>query len=686
MSKFNHKKSLALKDYLIRAAILLASVALIVYLLPHEGKFNYQYEVGKPWRYGHLIATFDFPIYKDSSSIQMERDSVLHQYQPYYRINSKIENEQIDRLQNAFNTTLKGQVPPSYLPYIVNAMHVVYTRGIISSDEYANFGEDSTKAVRIFSQNEATPYPVSSLFSTKTAYEYIMRADTIHYDRGLLQRCDLNEYITPNLIFDEEKSKALKVELLNNISYANGLVLSGQKIIDRGEIVNQQTYNILESLHRESVKRSDTVRQERILVVGQIIFVVLMMLCFTLYLSLFRKDYYEKPRTILLLFSLIVLYPIATSFLVRHNLYSVFMIPYAMAPMFVRVFTDSRTAAMTHITLILLCSVALHSPYEFILIQFVSGMAAIYSLRELSQRSQLIKSAIIVTLASAVVYFAVDLMRVDDLHKLDTSMYSYFVINGILLLFAYPLMFLIEKTFGFCSNVTLVELSNINNDLLQNLSEVAPGTFQHSMQVANLAAEVANKIGAHSQLVRTGALYHDIGKMVNPAFFTENQTNVNPHETLRFDQSAQIIIGHVTEGLRLAERYRLPKVIEDFIATHHGRSKTKYFYISYKNKFPNEPIDDALFTYPGPNPTTREQAILMMADAVEAASHSLKEYTEENLTALTSNIIDTQVNEGYFRKCPITYADIDLAKQIFAEKLKMVYHTRISYPELKNNA
>ncbi len=326
-------------------------------------------------------------------------------------------------------------------------------------------------------------------------------------------------------------------------------------------------------------------------------------------------------------------------------------------------------------------------PYEFILLQIPTGLVAIYSLRELSQRSQLFRTAILVTLTYLALYFAFELMTENDLNKLNRVMYLDFLINGIMLLFAYPFLFLLEKLFGFTSNVTLVELSNVNNALLRRLSEQAPGTFQHSMQVANLATEAANRIGAKSQLVRTGALYHDIGKMENPAFFTENQLGgVNPHKNLPYEQSAQIVINHVKDGLRMAEKNNLPRAIRNFISTHHGRGKTKYFYISWKNEHPDETPNDELFTYPGPNPFSKETAILMMADAVEAASRSLPDYTENTISNLVEKIIDSQTEEGYFRNCPITFQDIETVKGVFKEKLMTIYHTRISYPELNNNA
>ena len=338
---------------------------------------------------------------------------------------------------------------------------------------------------------------------------------------------------------------------------------------------------------------------------------------------------------------------------------------------------------MAHMVSILMCSIVLRYPYEFLLLQTVAGLTAIHSLRELSQRSQLFRTAFCITLLYCLTYFSYELITENDLSKLNAAMYVNFLINGVLLLFTYPFLFVVEKMFGFTSNVTLVELSNINHPLLRQLSEVAPGTFQHTMQVANLAAEAANKIGAKSQLVRTGALYHDIGKMGNPVFFTENQNGVNPHKNLTYEQSAQVVINHVTYGMKLAEKHNLPKVIRDFITTHHGAGKTKYFYISYMNEHPGEPIDESIFTYPGPNPWTREQAILMMADSVEAASHSLKEYTEESINGLVDKIIDSQMADGFFRECPITFKDIATIKALFKEKLKAVYHTRISYPELK---
>ena len=684
MRSFKTNQRFSYKNLIYKSLIFIATVSVIVYFLPNEGKFNYQFDINKPWKYGLLQASFDFPIYKNDIQVQKEQDSILADYQPYFQIDKEAEKNVLSKLREDYNKTLRHSLPGTdYVRYIERTLKALYEDGIIAGNDLKRMEEDSIIAIRLVDKNVATSRFIDQLYTVKEAYEYLLNADTTHYKKKILQQCNLNDYITPNLVYDEEKSEAAQKDLLSNISWANGFVLNGQKIIDRGEIVDEQTYNILESLRKEWEKRSDSVQEKRLTLAGQILYVGIFLFCFMAYLELFRADYYERKGTLTLLFALIVFFPVLSSIMVEQNLSSIYVVPFAMIPIIVRVFLDSRTAFMAHVTIILLCSITLRFPHEFILLQVVAGMVAIYSLRELSQRSQLLRTALVVFISYALLYFAFELIHEDDLTKLNTRMYIYFMINGILLLFAYPLLFLLEKIFGFTSDVTLVELSNINNSLLREMSEVAPGTFQHSLQMANLAAAAANKIGGKSQLVRTGALYHDIGKMVNPAFFTENQSGVNPHKSLSYEQSAQVIISHITDGLKLAEKHNLPKVIKDFISTHHGRGLTKYFYTPYKNEHPDEEVDQEKFRYPGPNPFTKEQAVLMMADSVEAASRSLPEYTEESISTLVDKIIDTQVSEGYFKECPITFKDIATVKALFKEKLKTMYHTRISYPELR---
>lgn len=684
MNYFSANKHISYKKWLYRILIFIGVVSLIVYFQPREGKFSYQFDLNKPWKYGLLTASFDFPIYKDETLAEKERDSILQHFEPYFQSQKEVGKAMSKSLLLNYHSKLRHILPNTdYIRHLEKKLKEVYEAGIISSDDYAGLAQGSTEYIMIIDDKTANQHPISKLFTVKSAYEYILNSDSTHFDRNILRRCTLNEYLTPNLLYDREITESAKKDLLDNFSWASGVVQTGQKIIDRGEIIDKKTYNILESLRKESIKRSESSTQERLILIGQVLFVAILILCFMLYIDLFRKDFYQKKGNISILFILMLFFCITTEFLVSRRVLSVYMLPYVIIPITVRIFLDSRTAFITHVITIALCSITLRYPHEFMLLQIVAGLVAIFSLRELSQRSQLFRTAFLTTISYVLVYFALELITENDLSKLNVGVYVDFIINGILLLFIYPLLFLIEKTFGFTSNVTLVELSNINNSLLRKMSETVPGTFQHSMQVANLAAEAAVRVGAKSQLVRTGALYHDIGKMENPVFFTENQSGVNPHKSLSYEQSAQVVISHVTEGLRLADKNNLPKIIKEFISTHHGKGKTKYFYISWKNEHPNEEIDEALFTYPGPNPFTKEQAILMMADSVEAASRSLSEHTEESISLLVDKIIDTQVEEGCFKTCPITFKDIDTIKSVFKEKLKITYHTRVSYPELK---
>lgn len=681
MSIFNNTEENYWRNLATKTVLVCITVAIIVWFLPRNEGRMYRYDVGKPWMYGSVIAKFDFPIYKTDEAIKHEQDSLLKHFQPYYSLNPLIEKKQVERFLHDYEQGING-LPKEYVGIVAKQMQEIYQMGIINTNEYNNIFKDSTSMIRFVSGKNAKSLKVSSFYSTIAAYEHIFANEKLAAQRAILSRCNLNNYIEANIVYDKEKSDAEKNDLLSSIPLASGMVISGQKIIDRGEIVNDYTCRVLNSFDKEMKRRSSTQDEIMTTFIGQILFVLILVMMFTSYLTLFRKDYFEKPRSLTMLYTMITLFPILVSMMMKHNFFSVYIIPFAMAAIFVRVFMDSRTAFITHVTMILICAAAVKYQYEFIIVQLASGLVAIYSLRELSKRSQIFITAILVTISSCIVYLALQLMQDNQVFNIDPSMYTYFIINGIFLLLSYPLMYLIEKLFGFISNVTLFELSNTNKGLLRNLSEIAPGTFQHSITVGNLAAEIANRIHANSLLVRTGALYHDIGKMTNPVFFTENQAGVNPHDQLSDLESAQIIISHVTEGLKLAEKFNLPGIIKDFISTHHGTGLTKYFYINYCNEHPDEQVDKEMFQYPGPNPFTREQAILMMADTVEAASRSLNEYTEESISTLTNKLIDSQVAGGFFRECPITFRDIALAKSVLIERLKSIYHTRISYPHL----
>ncbi|MBR4921600.1 MAG: HDIG domain-containing protein [Prevotella sp.] len=670
------------RNIVTRIVLVILSVGLIVWAMPRDNRNYFHVEQGKPWKYADFTAPFDFPVYKSEEAIRIEKDSLMKNYEPYYKFNQEKESQMVKKFQTDYAEGIPG-LEGDYVKIISNRLHSLYQQGIMAPTEYSELRADTTHMIRVVNGKQAVSVSIMEIYSAKTAYEQLFQDETLALQRPILQKCNLNDYITPNLIYDRERSETSINDIMSSIALATGVVQKGQKIIGRGEIVTDKTYRIIESYIKENERlhQDDTLNQFALL--GQIIYVSILIIAFTLYLHLYRKDYLVKSRKIMMVYALIVVFALLTALFMRNTFIHVYILPYAIVPIFVRVFMDSRTAFMAHITMVLICAVMLTHSFEFVVVETIAGLVAITSLRELSQRSQLFKTAIFITIAAMAVNLSFDWMHTDSLSKIDYSTYNYLIANGIGLLFAYPLLYLIEKAFGFTSDITLIELSNTNNDLLRRMSEVAPGTFNHSIQVANLAGEIANKIGAEAQLVRTGALYHDIGKLTNPIYFTENQSGIDPHEMLNDIESSQMIISHVTEGQKMADKHNLPKEIRDFISTHHGQGKVKYFYIKYHNEHPDESVDDLLFTYPGPNPFTREQAILMMADTVEAASRSLPEYTEQAIRDLVNRLIDAQVSEGYFRECPITFRDIQYSKTVLIEKLKTIYHTRISYPSEK---
>lgn len=676
-------QTLSRRSFLTVACTLLVSVVTLIYFLPRESKFGYVYELNKPWHYPQLIASYDFVIYKTDDEVKRERDSVVRQFVPYYRVDSLVAEKQIAALRKDFYAGKFRGVPVYYLPRLVENLRQIYARGILDVSDYEGFLKGDSHVLRLIRGQEATTGEVENFFTIRTAYDYLLNRDKGALSQESLRGCNLNDYLAVNVKNDTAKNRLELQSELSQVSDNIGMVQSGQLVIDRGQIVNAEHVRILNSLKKESEQRMDPSRGYWFIFAGQVIFVILLISLLFTYLKLFRRDYFSSPHSVLLLFSFVTVFPVITYLMMAHHFYSVYLVPYALIPIFVRIFMDSRTSFMAVVTSSLLSALSLHSPFEFVLWQIVTGATVIYSLRELTERSQLLRTVLAVVVVGLVISIGYDLSQGLNGDAFDRSRIVYMIIGGILLLFAYPLMYFVEKLFGFTSSVTLVELTNTNNPILRKMSKVAQGTFNHSMQVSNLAAEVADKIGAKAQLARTGALYHDIGKVLNPAFFTENQSGVNPHDTISEERSAQIIINHVTDGLRLAEKYHLPQVIKEFIRTHHGTGLVKYFYIQYCNKHVGETVDEEAFRYPGPNPQTREQAVVMMCDSVEAASRSLKEYTEESITQLVNRIVDSQLAEGHFKECPITFRDIADAKRTLIDSLKTIYHTRISYPEIK---
>ena len=655
------------------------SVLLTVYSMPLGHKESYIYTTGKPWTYNVLIAPFSFSIEKSDDVWQAEADSVKAAFAPYFSRNASVGETALAQFDRFYADSLSRLVWEESYKILRRSLEKAYREGIVSTaDEEVLSGKE---LFRVYEGNTSTFVQTASVRSVRDAYRLVTDADIYIYDRYTLLQHNLEDFIQPNLLYDAARSDADLTAQLGEISHFRGMVVEGQKIIDQGEIVDEQKSNIIKSYLDIVNEKSSSKRFELLTLSGRAVFVVLCFIVLFVYLSLYRIDDIERRSILYFLFGSISLFSVGVGLFCQYSSWSIFLFPCAMLAIMLRIFLDSRTAFTGYMVFVLSSSLIVTMPYEYVLLQFLAGLTGIYSLKELSQRSQILRTCLLIFVSYSLVWSAFQMTQLENIRDIDPWAFLYFAINCTLILLVYPLLFVIEKLFGFTSNVTLIELSNINNPLLRELAEKAPGTFQHSMQVSTLASEAATRIKANPQLVRTAALYHDIGKMDNAPFFTENQNGVNPHDKLTPQESAHIITGHVDNGLALADRFGLPESIRGFIASHHGKGVARYFYIKYKQAHPDVEPDPRDFSYPGPNPYSKETAVLMMADAVEAASRSLKEYTEDSIGELVDRIIDTQIQEGYFRDCPISWQEINKVKDTFKEKLRTMYHTRISYPE-----
>jgi putative nucleotidyltransferase with HDIG domain len=658
--------------------------ALIVLLFPREGTFRYAFVEGKPWQYGLLTAPFDFPVYKLPEQLKVEQDSVLQQFVPYFQFDAGVQARQLERLNGVASEDWNA----AYKSYVNRTMREIYAIGIVSNADYQLLRDNHYETLRVLeAKNKTALHATGEVFTIRSAYSYLLDHCPEYLNVSVLQSANLNDFLHENLAYDEVLSEKVKQEDLQRVAVPAGMVQAGEKIVDKGEIVTHSVYNILRSLKQIEEAKGGGVQRQAFLLAGVILLVAGLMTCMLLYLIYFRKKIYTHQKDVVFLFSMAGLFILLTEAAVRTGLFNVYIIPYAIIPIVIRTFFESRTAQMTHLITILICSLMIPFAFEFILIQFFVCTVALYALKDLTKRSELINCAIFIVATYMLAYVGLQLFQEGDLTKINWTMFLYFGINFLFVMFTYAFIYIVEKVFGYISNVTLVELSDINLPALTRLSEQCPGTFQHSLQVSMLGTAAATKVGANPQLVRTGALYHDLGKIENPAYFTENETGgINPHEGLTLEQSARIITNHVPAGVKEAQKFGIPPAIVKFITTHHGTGKAKYFYNSYKNQHPDEPIDESAFTYSGSNPDTKETAILMMADSVEAASRSLKDYSEESIRGLVNRIIDGQIGDGLLNNAPLTFQNITSIKNVFVDKLLSVYHSRISYPELKKRS
>ena len=674
-----------MKTKLFVPMVFIVSILLVTYIFPRQGSFNQIFNEGKPWQYGLLTAPFDFPIYKPADILKAEQDSILQYYEPYFEVNEDMQINALANFDADVNLNAKlSNLSPEYKVYIREKLIEIYENGVMRSDDFDRIANSRTGALRLRRGNVAESREIKTFSTIRSAYEKMLNETPGGIDDRVLKAANVNEYIQENIIYDAATSDKARKEFIQQIDISRGMVQQGQRIIDQGEIVDSGTYNILSSLKRVTDERSGGATKGWLKLLGQFILVLFLFGSFYLFLLFFRPSQYRSRKHVIFMLLIMVIFVALTALTIELKLFSVYIIPYTIVTILIRTFIDSRTALFASLITIILCSLMVSYPFEFILLQISTTMVSIFMLKELSERSQLIRSSFFIVITYIGVYLGLIMYQEGGLTETNWVMLIYFLINFIFIMFSYSLIYMVERVFGFISGVTLVELSNINKPLLKELSEKAPGTFQHSLQVSNLGMAAAAKLGANASLIRTGALYHDIGKMVNPAFFTENQApNMDPHSGLPFEESARIIINHVRDGVKIAQKHNVPQQIIDFIETHHGTSMPKYFYISWKNANKGKEINEDLFRYPGPNPFTKETAIMMMADAVEASSRSLSVYTNESISKLVNNIIDSQLNEGYFRMTPLTFKDIQTVKDLFIEKLMIIYHSRIKYPTQK---
>ena len=656
------------------------AIALISYFLPKENKIDYNYALGRPWNYSLLTAPFDIPINLDSASAARQRDSINRTFVAIYKHDTSVDRKAILELQQALQgTSLSGQKRN----HLIESVRRIYVDGIVDNATYDRIAAGALPEVRFVVNNVAEPTSTANMRSVRSAYAML---DSIFPDadtQTAIDRVRITRYLIPNVICDTAESKRMIDQLYQKALAPIGVMQKGERIIDRGDVVTPQTFELLKTYERLAEDRLVKREDFRYTIFGQIAIITLLIVAFYLFLRYFRWRIFNDNRKMLFLMSFLTLFTIASYGVIAALGSGLYVMPFAVVAVIFTTFFDSRTALFAHIIEVMLCSLVVPYPLEFIMLQFFAGVTAIITVQELSKRSQLVQCAIYIFLIYSLVYVALHVISDGDFSKVSRYVIGCFGINVVLFSFSYVLIFLIEKIFGFTSTVTLVELTDINNPILRELSEKCPGTFQHSMQVSSLAAEAAHAIGANSQLLRAGALYHDIGKIDNPAFFTENQRGENPHKALTPDLSARIVIEHVQNGLRRAVKEKLPQIIMDFITQHHGCGKAKYFFNQAQNASPDTPIDPEPYTYPGPNPNSKETSILMMADATEAASRSLTDHSDEAISTLVSRIIDSQIADGLFKDSPISFRDVEIIKRTFTERLRTIYHTRIAYPELK---
>ncbi|HUX52905.1 MAG TPA: HDIG domain-containing protein [Williamwhitmania sp.] len=696
---------------ILRVVIFAAATVAVISILPHEGKFKFEFQKGRPWSHETLIAPFDFPIYKSDARLLEEKSAVLKSFKPYFDFDSTTVNGVVAQASRGVADYLTRKQQQQNFPFrfstlrnpnlsmvkqeesvsnlMTECFRFVYGKGVVSLSDANQFFDGTSNDVPVVVLHNDFAYETISgeLFTPKMAMEYLVNKLASSFFRtedqalAFARDAGLERVIVPNVKFDKDKTSKVKAELLGSVSLTSGMVQSGERIVAKGDIVDANTFMVLESLKHEYESRLGFSGQEYILLLGHSFLVGICMLILYLFLFHFRRDILQSVRKILFIILLVVTMVAISAWVMSTSTVSIYLIPFVVVPIFVRTFYDSRLALFIHLITIMLVGFQAPNSFEFIFINFVAGVVAIFSLTNAYRRGKLFVATGYVFLVYASIFFALNLLKEGNFSNIVWFDYVWFLGNAFLILVTYQLVYVFEKVFGFLSDTTLMELSDHNQELLRRLAEEAPGTFQHSLQVSTLAEAAVFQIGGNPLLVKIGGLYHDIGKLNNPIYFIENQVSeFNPHHNIEFEESAKIIVKHVADGVQIARKYKLPEQIIDFIRTHHGSSKVQYFYRLYRSKFPEGGLDDS-FCYPGPRPMSKETAVLMMADAVEAASRSLSNVTAESIDELVESIVNFQQQEDQFAEADITFKDITTIKTVFKKKLLNIYHVRVVYPQ-----
>ncbi len=679
------------KAYIIKGLLFLISIVLLVFIFPKEGKFKYEFQRGRPWMHRDLIATYDFAILKPAAELEQERKELLSKVKSYFVYDEIATAAKQEELYQRFEANWNAKNPDT--PTAERRKNLNWARCSIIFDTIVSVGIiENYKEIDGINQleefvlirgNTAQEKRFEDVFTIQTAYQYIQNAisHSPNLDKELLLST-LQDLLFRNIKYDQAKSEEANLQELNKLSLTRGMVQTGERIISKGDLVSAERFQILESMRQEYMQQLGSSATYYMILLGQFVLISISMIVLFFFLLYFRREIFFDNVKIALILLVVIMMVFITSLVIKYNVGYLYLVPICIIPLIIRAFFDTRPALYVHIITIIIIGFLVPNSFEFVFLQLIAGIISIISVVQLQRRAQFFISSFMIFLTYSAVYFGLSLIQEGSFMGVDLKVFLLFAGSAILTLFSYPLIYLFEKIFGLITDVTLIELSNTNNKLLRELSSVAPGTFQHSMQVANLAEEILFEIGGNTLLARTGALYHDIGKMDSPVYFIENQqSGVNPHNKLTPDQSVKIIVNHIHRGVELAKKYMLPKQVIDFIVTHQGDRKVEYFYHMKMNSSSADTIDEKLYSYPGPIPMSRETAVVMMADSVEAASRSIKEPNEESLSNLVENIIGKQIDADQFIDSNITFREITKIKQILKKKLLNIYHVRIEYPE-----